>query len=495
MREGEPKNEEENITPTEVATQEDGLPSYLKMYEISGQDPITEHSFNRYKKDKNQDAAIEDIVRNPRNPVATEQVKGQQVEQVYTGSKDPEYLFFNKVKFAPIEEQSSIVKSALENDDINIQKMGANNIRIVPEKDRLELQNIVLKKVKKGLDNPDVEIQKISAGMIGGTPEKEISSLIKLGLNISQVEVQKEAIMAIGAAPEEEKTSLLEFALKNPNLEIQKFALSKCYYVGYERISLLSIGLNSPHPEVQKAAVDAIRSVVPEEERAELIKLGLNSSNPEVQKMAVGFMGSGMSKKDRRELLDLIKEKGLTGEFIRPPTLYAPEFKIGNNEKEIDDVSFSRNEFRKTGSGITLIGGELKDKTVIRHIHPKAFIAWQKLYEDHNIWKEAGFDYVPVEQIQSYKLNKENSVDVFTGVLDLALGQWLGKTDKIFERELLDQRDKIIQVVNLLKIRHGHMHDNNFCLRFFRDKDGKVDLNRVPRVYLIDFDQAISPAK
>ena len=35
--------------------------------------------------------------------------------------------------------------------------------------------------------------------------------------------------------------------------------------------------------------------------------------------------------------------------------------------------------------------------------------------------------------------------------------------------------------------------DANFCLRFFRDENGKVDFDKIPRLYLIDFDQAISP--
>jgi hypothetical protein len=36
---------------------------------------------------------------------------------------------------------------------------------------------------------------------------------------------------------------------------------------------------------------------------------------------------------------------------------------------------------------------------------------------------------------------------------------------------------------------HGHCHDKNFVLRFFRNQDGFVDLNKTPRIYLIDFDQ------
>jgi len=151
-----------------------------------------------------------------------------------------------------------------------------------------------------------------------------------------------------------------------------------------------------------------------------------------------------------------------------------------------------REEFRKTGSTTTLVGGPLKDRLIIRHIKPGAFIAWQKAYEDYEMWRKAGFDYVPIEPIQSYRLNKEGEVDVFSGVLDLSLDQWLEISGGIFEKELSELRDRIISALENEGIKHGHTHDNNFVLRFFRDEDGNPDFNRIPRLYAIDFDQAVS---
>ena len=48
-------------------------------------------------------------------------------------------------------------------------------------------------------------------------------------------------------------------------------------------------------------------------------------------------------------------------------------------------------------------------------------------------------------------------------------------------------------MIDELGIEHGHPHVDNFVLRFFRDDDGVPDLKRKPRLYLIDFDQAVSP--
>ena len=160
----------------------------------------------------------------------------------------------------------------------------------------------------------------------------------------------------------------------------------------------------------------------------------------------------------------------------------------------IDNKSFSRQEFAKTGSQTTLIGGELKDKTILRHIKPEAFLTWQKIYEDYASWKEFGFDYVPIEPIVSYSLNlKKEQVDVFSVVLDLNFDDWMYKTEMFYE-ELRKQRDRIKEVLYKLKVNHRHI-DGNFCLRFFRNEDSSIDFKKTPRLYLIDFDAAVFEEK
>jgi hypothetical protein len=114
-------------------------------------------------------------------------------------------------------------------------------------------------------------------------------------------------------------------------------------------------------------------------------------------------------------------------------------------------------------------------------------------YEHYQVWRDNGFDYVPIEPIQSYRLNKEGLVDVFSGVLDVSLAKWGEVSGGMFWDELTKQRDNIISVLESQGISHRHTHDDNFVLRFFRDKDGNPDLNQVPRLYAIDFDAAVSP--
>ena len=222
----------------------------------------------------------------------------------------------------------------------------------------------------------------------------------------------------------------------------------------------------------------------PKQERASLIKQALSQEDPEVQRKAAEMILCA-PKQERASLIKIAFYAGLGNEIVKSP-LY--------DNSNFDKERFKRKMFEKTGSETTLVGGTLKDKLIIRHVKPSAFLAWQKIYENHQVWKNNGFDYVPIEPIQSYRLNKKGLVDVFSGVLDLSLAQWAKVSGDMFMEELGKQKHNIISVLERQGIRHGHTHDRNFVLRFFRNKDGNSDLNQVPRLYAIDFDAAFSPS-
>ncbi len=51
---------------------------------------------------------------------------------------------------------------------------------------------------------------------------------------------------------------------------------------------------------------------------------------------------------------------------------------------------------------------------------------------------------------------------------------------------------RIESALQELGVAHGHTHFGNFVLVFVRDAKGEPDLSHPPRVYVIDFDQAVS---
>ena len=186
---------------------------------------------------------------------------------------------------------------------------------------------------------------------------------------------------------------------------------------------------------------------------------------------------------ERHEKQEVDSESALLEELIKSP-LY--------KDQNINNQEFSRTQLEKTGSGTTLIGGHLKDKIITRHLDGRHFLKWLDAYEAWETWQKEGFDYVPIEPIASFWVNKkEGEVNVSSGVLDLNLKQWLEKTGGKFKEEPQKARSRIVEVMeNTLNIKHGPVHEANFALRFFRDSDGKPLLDKVPRIYMIDFDRA-----
>jgi hypothetical protein len=155
-----------------------------------------------------------------------------------------------------------------------------------------------------------------------------------------------------------------------------------------------------------------------------------------------------------------------------------------NNSK--DSRGFG-GRLNKTGSEIILIdtapgfeGKSFKGKIITREIQIGLFLAWKKAYENHEAWKEAGYDYVPIEPILYFSVNKDMTVRVYTGVLDKDVDS-LG----------LEQDKKLKETLEKIGVHHGHLHDKNVCTLFPRDAAGKIIIDgTMPRQYIIDFDIA-----
>lgn len=515
--------------PVEFSPVTPNLPEYLKMYEISGQDPITEHSFERYRKDKQQDALIRENQENPDNLLKEREKIRQRKEHagldfkidrelreaafcklLYEPASNKERMLlfekglgspnvkvqnaylsaFNKgdyfeglenrfqeiiakkidqkmksqnaieqircsrmIRFLPESEVAFYIRQGLDSQDVEVQRAFAEQICYIPESDITTL-------IKKAMSNPDIGVRAIVNRMIWSAPQNEVPFLIEEALMDSDMNIRREVIwMQIWRLPEEKKLPFMMKILESNNIELWSPVL--------RRIS-----------ELSKEDQEYLNNIF-----LEKVKNGLSSSDVAEQKNAIKMIGL-VPEEEKIRLFNLILKMGLGEEIVKPP-LY-------DGQEDLNKNNFSRREFSKTGSGTTLLGGELKKNTIIRHIKPHAFLSWQRLFEDHAIWQKAGFDYVPIEPIQSYRLNKNGLVDVFSGVLDLSLAEWNEKTE-MFGNELWSQKEKIIRVLKKLGIEHGHTHGRNFCLRFFRDADGKIDFKRTPRIYLIDFDNAVSP--
>lgn len=364
---------------------------------------------------------------------------------VHKQSKDNQPLVLktkNYILSQGNESMATAIVNALQNNDIEIQRMAASIIDRVPKDQQRSLREMVHQKIIEALNNPDIEIQRIAMNMIQFTPEDSRDDLRGLVLKIitdafDSNDVGKQKIMAkkIDSAPVESQDNLREIvyqkileALNQEDIKVQRLAATMVQYAPQNR-------------------QDELKSV---------IQMRYESA----------------------------KQQGKSNQIIEPP-LYA------RSENE-NPSTFSREKLSKTGSEVVLLlGDQFRNNLIIRHFEKPCFLVWQKAYEGYEYWKKAGFDYVPIEPIYSFKYNEQTQlVDVASGVLDLNLDEWYSFSGDTFKESLDGQKEKIINTLKELGITHGHANNGNFCLRFYRNKDGSVDINRVPRIYLIDFDKA-----
>jgi len=191
----------------------------------------------------------------------------------------------------------------------------------------------------------------------------------------------------------------------------------------------------------------------------------------------------------RNEIMEIVQtgeRNNLTKSENINPILY----------KEIEDLEkqFSRKEFPKTGTRTVLLGGTLINNAILRIIPNSAFISWVKAYGAVEDWKEAGFNYVPIEPILKASSCKDGKdVRVYAGVLGISVPNYLTiYSSKEHHDRVKQQVETIKETLEKMGINHGHVHSNNFCVLHERTAEGEIDWSKPPRVYCIDFDQSTS---
>lgn len=284
-------------------------------------------------------------------------------------------------------------------------------------------------------------------------------------------------------------------------------------------------GLRSERPSERYEILGLIK-MIPADRSVQLIERALRDKDMDVQLYSVEFIKDA-PKRDHARLLEEAVEnigvarvfnvRGVIGLFIELPDLDQqrfwrkfPDFFVENRSlasrtclyDSVADQKFFKSGFEKTGTELELFGkvpsidgvdSSFREKIIKRKIPLSAYINWRTAFEAADFWKKQGFDYVPIEPIVKASIVKEGSnVDVFARVLrgptvfawDTAIGTYVN--------EISAQVERIKAGLVALGIKHGHEHLNNFVVVCERDSDDNVIFDRLPRVYMIDFDQALS---
>lgn len=320
------------------------------------------------------------------------------------------------------------------------------------------------------------------------TENERVLSLLEEALSSGTPSLQIAAIANIGLFPPQKKILKIKQALNSPDEEVRIQALRQVIIqhtpprsitIDDEILNQAKKALDSGSIPLVEVGIDYLKFFDKNTQKKYIQKI-LNS--PADNHLHVTLITSSLFSPNER--LRLLHDPRFTEIIISTP-LY--------KNTSLDGDTLGREKFEKTGSETTLLGGTLKNKLIIRHITPNAFVSWQKAYEDWQNWELAEFDYTPIEPIQAYRLNRVSGiVEVASGVLDLNLQQWTNLFPNLYSKELAVLKKQIEDTLDTMGINHGHPHEGNFALRFFRNEDGTIDLGKVPRLYLIDFDQAKS---
>jgi HEAT repeat protein len=239
-----------------------------------------------------------------------------------------------------------------------------------------------------------------------------------------------------------------------------------------------------------------------------LFRKMVNDSYYSVRQQAISFLGDYGTQKDLALIVEVRKKEpnavvrakadaalDVITSRLGVPRLYA--------EMLADRVFFdkeqiiARREQLKTGPRSLLLGGKLLGKAIIRIMPEQGLKAWKRAFNSKYAWKQAGFNYIPVEPILS-KGNKERiyaekkreeltgNYRVSTKVLGESLHGFLAQPKNQKHKEYLEaQRRKITDVLDSLGVNHYHLHAGNFCVEKVKKK-GRPEL----RLYVIDFDLA-----
>lgn len=369
-----------------------------------------------------------------------------------------------------------IIQLVFETDDIQLKRIAAEaSRRLFMQNDKQPLvpkriSDAIYKETREALDSIDQDVRKIGSEMICDVPDNdELFSLIQKGMGSGDMVVKVNAIKAVRylrTRTDADKNAMSEIifsAMESSDLRVQYAAIAAARYI----------------PEPQKSRVMGMAF--------NLVSRLVNSTNRNDQRHGAK-MFYYVSHEKSEEIMKTIERDQELLKILLFSRLYPENQEIQQNQ---DVTHFHRRiPFVKTGSEMTILReGTLEQKILIRHIKNSAFIGWVRAFEAYESWLNAGFDYVPVEPIQSFSLGA-NEASVYAGVLDIDLKHWLNVSGGRFKDELLENREQIMMVLKNLGIRHSDLHTGNFFLRFERKSNDSIDVSVCPRIYVGDFDKS-----
>ncbi|MDD3159728.1 MAG: HEAT repeat domain-containing protein [Candidatus ainarchaeum sp.] len=300
------------------------------------------------------------------------------------------------------------------------------------------------------------------------------SSVNRIKSQIDELRKQKERLSRATVKQHLEVISDKKISelISSRNISNRKKGIFELGMYGTKRaIDLIEFHLNDPSPTIRVFSAQ-ILGFISSKRSIDKIKELLHDSNHDVQVRAAEVLYNLVEANEKTKYRRLYLEQSENKRFFDESTILA------------------RAQLRKTGSKLVLLGGPQLNKSIVRIVSKKSYLAWKRAFEARDFWKSKGFDYVPIEPILNrpngkyriYSTKTKRQYRVFAKVLGPSLERYENKVvNKNLIKYVESQRLKIIQGLRELGIEHKHPHRENFCIEI---------VGGMPRVYIIDMDRA-----
>lgn len=412
-----------------------------------------------------------------------------------------------------LKDIAELIEEGLKDHDIEVRKKARDMTEHISKKDKHELEKILLQLIKKEIEFPDhYGVEENATEMIQYVfeegevvVEKQLIDLINKNIsdsNLGELKIYVHMMQYISVKEQlilkERITDLVTKKIDDPNVTVRNNAIAMINYVSEEKV----IELRKQVPELinkwlqhedflnRYNAIGVLEFMIKQEttelrkRRPKLFIQGLLDPDSDIN-WVIKNMFENLSEPDKQFLYGHFKKE-----------LKFLDLSMSKWSHALYNYKDSKSNSKESNTWWIILTDKYVWKAYQRIILNRAFVCWKEAWEAHTFWNEEWFDYVPIEPIISFKFEWEPSnwkTKVVSKLLHFSvdeLQKWNSYEYRRWYSWIEEEKEKILSWLKRLGISHWDIHDGNFCVQFFYTQDWRIDIEKCPRVYLIDWDRA-----
>ncbi|PID30921.1 hypothetical protein CR973_00650 [Candidatus Saccharibacteria bacterium] len=267
----------------------------------------------------------------------------------------------------------------------------------------------------------------------------------------------------------------------------------------YHALGLIAYAEAGDRGELRALAERRIISVAEKELSEDIVELLPYVNEDARAKFIARILQSGLDIGARRTAASYIcdiEEKAIKEklyEIHREHPTVKPEKDLTKNP--LYDIAKEKGVVEITKDGLKICASPREQETSIRRTPLRSAAVWRWAYGSWPAWREAGFNYVPIEPflgvmpINNPDTTAEPEVAVATTNLRGLPYSYASYYFREFASELNAMKETIFDTLSTLGVNPFNLHDGTFVVVPFVKEGGEVDYSRCPRIYATCFDR------